>query len=84
VSVLHGKCNMCGQSTAAVEVEIPHATRAHMKAAGVASTSTLCAAVCEDCARAVTAAHAKHGAAGFAQWKAERAVLRTWPEQVDR
>jgi hypothetical protein len=82
-SIIRGKCNMCGNPGGAPEVEIPHASAAHKKAAGVGMTGTLCAAVCETCARAITHAHARYNAAGFQQWAAEWRAARAYPEKVD-
>ncbi len=58
---IHGKCNMCGGLAASVEVEVPHATDEKRRANSVSSRGVLCAAICRECARAVTAAWAEHG-----------------------
>ncbi len=77
MSVVHGMCNMCGTAVAAVEVEIPHATPAKLKSAGVSRTATLCAAICQECAVSIASAWARHGAADWARWIEDRKTGRT-------
>jgi hypothetical protein len=72
VITIHGKCNMCGNFEASIEVDVPHATAEKKKALGIGSTSVMCAALCRTCTRAAVAAWAKHGAAEWARVREER------------
>jgi hypothetical protein len=74
---------MCGRNEPAAEVEIPHATNEQRRINSIGSTQVMCAAVCEECGRAIVAAWARYGAAGYARWKAERDAARKYPETVD-
>ncbi len=73
---LHGKCNMCGRLEAAIEVDLPHATDEHKKRFGISATTLMATAVCRECARAITAAWAQHGAAEWARTRAEWEAAR--------
>lgn len=71
---LHGSCRMCGGLTAAVEVEVPHATPEHRKACGVSPRGILATAICQVCTRAAVAAWAEHGTSLPAAWKPTLAI----------
>lgn len=72
---IKGKCNMCGRLEPSIEVEIPHATNEHRKAAGIGPVSVMCAAICRTCVRAAVMAWSQPGKAEWARMKAERAEL---------
>jgi hypothetical protein len=67
---------MCGRNEASIEVEIPHATIAHKKGAGISAGSLLAAAICRDCTRATVAAWARHGAPDAQRLKDEYRAKR--------
>lgn len=75
-SVVRGKCNMCGRNEPAVEVEIPHATNEQRRINSIGATQVMCAAICRECGQAINAAWARHGAADYAKWLAERKAAR--------
>lgn len=68
---LHGKCQGCGRLEASIEVHLPHATNEHKKRAGVSTSALLATAICKECVQSMVAAWARHGAAEWAQTRAE-------------
>ena len=77
--VLHGSCRMCGGRVESVEVDVPHATTEHRRACGVSPHGVLATAICRVCARAIVRAWAEHGAADWAQKRAEHEAAKAEP-----
>lgn len=76
---LHGSCKMCGGLVASVEVDVPHATPEHRRAAGVTGRGVMCTALCKTCVRAAVAAWTEHGAGEWEQKRAEVKAAKAKP-----